>query len=184
MDDMGMAAFLSGESIREHKEYLDLLKLRFSILRESEPRLDGKDHRQIGKLPIEREIAKEAAGLSAQIAAHELFFDSFSAKRAFCPPIAARYGSENQFLYEVLRAAKEEAKNRSEFLIVGRERRKRGDRIRIAGGDLLSAMLSCEPIFAIDLCEHAYFGDYKFDKERYLLRAVSYLNLQKCADFS
>ena len=36
-----------------------------------------------------------------------------------------------------------------------------------------------EPIFAIDLCEHAYMLDYGFSRDEYLRRALGYLDLRK-----
>ena len=32
---------------------------------------------------------------------------------------------------------------------------------------------------AIDVCEHAYFADYGFDKQRYLISALPYLDITK-----
>lgn len=178
-DDIGVLAFLSRASAEDHREYLELLKTRFSVLVRDEPRLRGAAPLSILRLPIGKSVRSEAAALAAEIAAHELFFDSFSSKRAFCPALRRRFGSENGFLYEVLRAAKEAISSREEFLTVGRD--SRGE-IVFSHGDALTAVTAFDPIFAIDLCEHAYFSDYKFDKEKYLLRAVSYLNLRKITD--
>jgi superoxide dismutase len=36
--------------------------------------------------------------------------------------------------------------------------------------------LQGKPILALDLCEHAYFGDYAFCKERYIKEALRYIN--------
>ena len=40
-----------------------------------------------------------------------------------------------------------------------------------------------EPILAVDICEHVYFLDYGFDKERFLCRFLPYLSLSKIDQF-
>ena len=47
------------------------------------------------------------------------------------------------------------------------------------GGDFLSLCLPYLPLVCIDVCEHAYFLDYGFDKERYLKSALPYLDITK-----
>ena len=176
----GILCFLSGESVALHEEYLAQLCLRRSALEKSEPRLSGASLADLARLPIGKDMRAEAAGLLGEIEAHELYFASFDEKHAFCPALRKYYGSENGFLYAVLTAAKEAAKRGSAFLAVGLDR---AGKIAFADGTGASAMLAVRPVFALDLCEHAYFTDYRFDKDKYLFRAVSYLNLRKCADF-
>ena len=43
--------------------------------------------------------------------------------------------------------------------------------------DFVSAQRYAAPALAIDVCEHAYFMDYGFDRERYLVSALPYLNV-------
>ena len=54
------------------------------------------------------------------------------------------------------------------------------------GGVVLKGLYDCEqlshlgtPILAVDVCEHTYFMDYGFDKQRYLIQSLPYLNLAK-----
>ena len=40
-----------------------------------------------------------------------------------------------------------------------------------------------KPLVAIDLAEHAYFGDYGFCREEYIKAAILHLDLSKISDF-
>ena len=45
--------------------------------------------------------------------------------------------------------------------------------------DLTGVFLKYDVRLAVDLCEHAYFYDYGFDKKSYLKAALSSLDLSK-----
>ena len=47
------------------------------------------------------------------------------------------------------------------------------------GFDGLSLCLPAPPALAIDVSEHAYFLDYGFDKQRYIMAALPFLDLSK-----
>lgn len=50
--------------------------------------------------------------------------------------------------------------------------------------DAVAVMSLGTPILAIDLYEHAYYGDYAFDKESYLKGALSHLRLSTIDEYS
>ena len=55
-----------------------------------------------------------------------------------------------------------------------------GERIEVKGFyDCKSAFRFGTPTLAIDVCEHVYFMDYGFDKERYLVSSLPYLDISK-----
>jgi superoxide dismutase len=85
--------------------------------------------------------------------------------------IRSHYGSEDALRYDLIRAGMD---IRYGFLcIYFRD----GKLYYDASGDYIRLVVPNIPLLAVDVCEHAYFLDYGFDKERYLNRAVSYLNL-------
>ena len=145
-----------------------------SIFEKSYPKMAGKSCKEILKLQIKRTEREAAASLRADIRAHELYFDSFSSPNPNSPIIRRTYGSEANFIYRLNRAA--EASDG--FLFVMSDRR--GVPVIRVCGDPLSAFLSDDhPILAVDLCEHAYFYDYFFDKSAYLRAALLHLDLSK-----
>ncbi len=166
--------FISLTNYELHREHLRQLKLRMSIFEKSYPEIKGKSPKQILKLPIERTERELAAGLLADILAHELFFSSFSSPNLICPSIRGVYGSEANFIYQLSCAAE----NRGGFLFIQTDRR--GSPTFRVYNDPIMAFLSQEiPVLAIDLCEHSYFYDYFFDKQSYVRAALSHLDLSK-----
>ena len=75
-------------------------------------------------------------------------------------------------LYEVLETAKH---TEQDFVYIYLD----GGRVKIMAANPSTAFLRFRPILALDLCEHAYFIDYAFDKERYLRAALAHFNLEK-----
>lgn len=166
--------FLSCESNDFHKEHLNTLKLRLSVFEASYSSVHGADYRKISGLRIPRSEKCEILALKAEIEAHELFFNSFVENSERCCKneiISGIYGSEVKFLYDVLRYAID----KSGFLIFYL---KRSSSIGVyAGPDYARVLMHNDARLAVDLFEHAYFTDYGFDKEKYLSRALSNLNL-------
>ena len=166
--------FISQTNYELHREHLRQLKLRMSIFEKSYPQIKGKSPRQILKLPIDRTEREAAASLLADILAHELFFDSFSSTNTTSRPVRDAYGSEANFLYLISR----KAEKCHGFLFVVQDRC--GVPEIVAYNEPLSAFLSnATPTLAVDLCEHAYFYDYFFDRESYVKAALSRLDLSK-----
>lgn len=166
--------FISRTNCDLHKEYLRTLKLQMSIFEKSYPGMTGKSCREILKLPIKRSEREEAAALKADILAHELYFSSFSSANIASPLLRDVYGSEAAFVYELSSAAmKSEG-----FLFICYDKTGRiGWQSCSKPIEMFSSGLV--PILALDLCEHAYFCDYFFDKERYVKAAVAHLDFSK-----
>ena len=166
--------FISQTNYELHREHLRQLKLRMSIFEKSYPEIVGTSCKEILKLPIKRPERVTAAALYADILAHELYFSSFAASNTVSPAIRKTYGSEANFIYQLTMAAGDS----SGFLFVSTDRR--GAPQISVHTDPLSAYLSdSTPTLALDLCEHAYFYDYFFDKAAYLRAALARLDLSK-----
>ena len=166
--------FISRTNYEIHKEHLRTLKLRMSIFEKSYPEMAGKSCKELLRLPIRRTEREEAAVLKADILAHELYFSSFSAHNSTAELVRKAYGSEATFLYQLSRAAIEA----NGFLFVFAD--KRGVPIWKAYREPLELFSQgITPILALDLCEHAYFYDYFFNKAEYVKAAIAHLDLSK-----
>lgn len=168
--------FIGENTARLHKEYLNTLMLKYSILKKSASELSGLSVSDIKKnRGIRSEIKAEAIALLSEILAHELYFSSFGIQGARCERIKSIYGSESSFLYSVLR----EALNFGEgyCFIVESGNGIYAKNTKAPREIYLNDRIS--PKLCIDLYEHAYYGDYGFDREAYLSRALYSLNLSK-----
>ena len=169
---MGIVDFLTERAYAEHKKYCNDLKLRYSVLKKSEGRLSGLSLSEIAhKREIKREIRTEAIRLHSEIAAHEIYFSSFSSVGTCSRLVKRCYGSEASFLYEIFKASRDFGEG---FCFIG----KRGEDIYFkcvkTPSDIL---LFSEPTLAVDLFEHAYFRDFGHGREDYLNSALQRLNL-------
>lgn len=163
--------FLSEENITLHKEYIRQKRLKYSILESSLPSVRGASVGDLFRLKLDKRDRRDALLLLPEIVLHDVFFSSFSEERYVrSEPVSSIYGSEAKLLNELYRLSKDKSHG---FLIID------------SGGsasvvtDYATALRFSTPKLALDLCEHAYFLDYGFDKERYLVTALSYLNLKK-----
>lgn len=155
-----------------HAEHLRTLKLQMSIFEKSYPELSGKSCREILRLPLKRTEREAAAALKADILAHELYFSSFSSPHQKSDCVRGAYGSEANFIYQLYRAAEGE----DGFLFIKPDRR--GTPIwQICHRSLEGYLSAATPILAVDLCEHAYFYDYGFDRLSYLKNALANIDL-------
>ena len=163
--------FLSEENISLHKEYVRQMRLRYSILESSIPSLSGAHVRDLYNLRLTKKDRNDALELLSDITLHDIYFSSFcEQKNVRCETVASAYGSEPAFLNHLFALAK---KTKFGFLIVD------GNAGAHVVTDFISAFSNTDPVLAIDLCEHAYFMDYQFDRDSYLVNCLSYLDLTK-----
>ena len=165
--------FLSERSILLHKEYLNSLILKSNIFEKSYRELKNEKNSDVIKSKIKNEEKRKYLTLIMKIKAHRIFFESFSNEYARPKCLKNDYSSAEDFLYKVRCAAEDED---SKFLYVVKNK----DKISYLTVRSFTDFLDMERvILAIDLCEHAYFYDYGFDKDSYIRAAVSRLNLGK-----
>ena len=163
--------FLSERSIRLHREYLKDIKLKISVFEKSYPILSGvniEDIPRVKILPFERELFFR---LKCEELLHEVYFSSFDMCRKRCDKISREYGSEANFLYNIIR----ESEGKTGYIVIYLD----GDKPRYYIGNDYRALLKIKPILVVDLMEHSYFLDYAFDREKYLKNALNSLNLAK-----
>ena len=169
-----MNHFLSEENIALHREYLRQLKLKYSILEDSVEGLKGAELRDIYRMKISQRDRSDAIGFLSEIKAHDIFFSSFSGEAyPRSDTVRKAYGSEAAFLNQLYRRC---LSQKFGFVFVYAF----NGGVEIEGfTDERDAFRYGTPILAIDVCEHTYFLDYGFDKERYLLSSLPYLDISK-----
>ena len=163
--------FLSEENIALHKEYVRQRRLKYSILEGSVPALCGASVGCVMRLRLDRRDRADALSLLPEIVLHDIFFSSFSdVGYPRSPLLASEYGSEAAYLDGLYRLC---INSTHGFLVI-----EKGGGASVVC-DYPSAFRYADPVLALDLCEHAYFLDYGFDRERYLVSALSYFDLTK-----
>lgn len=166
--------FLSERNLEMHREYLNDLMLKFRIFEKSYPEIVGKDIDGIYRTLSNREERKSAVSLLAEIEAHKLYFSSFTSEKIQSSRIKKQFGSTPQFIYELRVIAKT---SKSGFLIVYED----SSGIKLYCGDKYDSIIAKgKSLLALDLCEHAYFYDYGFRREEYILNAISHFDFSKC----
>ena len=173
-----MTEFLSEENLTLHNEYLRALLLRYSILQKSISGIIGKNVSEIFRMRLPYAERKDVFALLPEIELHELYFASFCASKNLRSAILCeRFGSEAAFLNLLYRLGMQLEYG---FIAVNMS----GGRIEcITAKDYVDAYRFGVPMLAIDVCEHAYFYDYGFDKSAYLISALPYLDLSKIDNF-
>ena len=171
-----MRLFLSENSIRGHKEYLAELKLKYSVLVKSEPRLSDLSLDKIHKQNLKNDIKIEAVTLLSEIKAHEIYFSSFCECVGKNEKIKKKYTSADSLRYEIFSCAR---RAHTGFLFVFLER----GGVRIEARDKPPYFSIRTPTLALDLCEHSYFLDYGFRRDEYLRQAMGYLDLSKIEEY-
>lgn len=170
-----MVEILSERAVQMHRDYLNELILRRSIFEKSYPNGVFDSYiRGRGLASDERERMRE---LDKQISAHKIFFDSFSnIKYQHSELVKKQYGDVSHLLNEVFRVC---MASDGGFVYIVMQR----GRVEICARKEKSEP-PAEPVLAVDICEHVYFLDYGFDKEKFLCRILPYLSLCKIDQFS
>ena len=169
-----MKTFLSEESIALHKEYLYALHLKYSILQKSVNDIKNKNIREIARQKLPRDVKNEAIELISEIVLHNTFFASFTNGRQVNSRRACKYYGSVAAMLNALYSLSLKAEGG--FLCVFLRGERPISRIVTVSG---YPAFSSEPVLSVDLCEHAYFLDYGFDKRAYLLAALPHLDLSR-----
>ncbi len=165
--------FLSDRSLEMHKEYQNDLILKYRIFEKSYPELKNSDINGIYKSRIQRSERAAAAKLYSEILAHKIYFSSFTEHNSPCERIKREYGSVAGFLYVIKEKCRE---CDGGFLLIYDDR---GRIFAYCGRDYEKILSSKNVVLALDLCEHAYFYDYGFKKEDYVINAISHFDFSK-----
>ena len=173
-----MTEFLSEENLALHREYLRTCSLKYSILEKSIRGISRKQVTEILGMRLPRAQRNDVLALLPEIELHELYFKSFcDIKNVRSSLVCERFVSEAGFLNYLYRLGMGLDHG---FVTVN----VKGDKIEcMATDDYASCYTTGIPVLAIDLCEHAYFYDYGFDKSGYLINALPYIDLTRIDEF-
>ena len=177
MDISNLRCFLSEDNISLHKDHYGNLLSLSNVIYKSFPALKDVDPNDLKKIRIKSVRQNEYLPALNLAHLHKIFFGSFTDKPARCDYIRKWYSSEDDFLYGAYLAARESF---SSFVYFFVHRDGRPD-FKITDGESYSFEYS--PVLAVDLFEHSYFMDYGFDRDRYIRRAFSVLNLEKLGNY-
>ena len=167
---------VSDKTLLLHKGYLEKQKLKYSVCEKSYPCIKGKGIGEINKMrSIARGDKENITSLSCDIILHETYFQSFGREYQSSEVVRKLYRTETSFLYTVYEASMQ---SDGGFVVIRAER----DKIIIDCVSQPSKLLN-KPILAVDICEHAYFYDFGFEKEKYLERVLPRLNLNMLDNF-
>ena len=172
MNIKALTLFLTEGNLREHFDYLRMMRLKYSVLVKSVPSLEGKEISSVIKSSFDPEIKTEAVNLLWQIKSHELFFDSFTDTPSLNINFKNNGISKEGFIYDILTMAKDKEWG---FLYIYRDRK--NNLVKSYTDKYDGAFCKYIPLLCLDLYEHTYFLDYRFKKEKYLRNALSNFNL-------
>lgn len=162
--------FVSERALSLHKGFLNSLRLRCSAIEKSSPKCIGKSLYEISRLSFKNK--EDIMKLRCEIMAHEIFFSSFGEMYQSSVVVKNTYRTEANFLYELLEFSK---KCECEYVGVYLDKKS----LFFREGNARELFSRGNPVIIIDICEHAYFLDYGFEKEDYLRNLIPYLNLRK-----
>ncbi|MBR2930976.1 MAG: hypothetical protein IKC32_07080 [Clostridia bacterium] len=193
-----MTSFISERVIDAHEKEIERLSLKLSVLGGGKGRggaaaqKDGEgsmtclrsgckaDAREyyVGR-GKSRRVGREAKGVEAELRAlrydielHGVYFQSFGEQSYVASSaVRAAFGSESGLAYRLLSMGMAREGGFVGVFSVG------GRLGLFSAGSAEEVYSLGTPLLAIDLCEHAYFYDYLFDKEDYLRAAIAHLDL-------
>ena len=174
METQALRAFLSEDTVKLHASHLSDIQLKYSVIKKSIPELNGKTLREIMKMRLGKDVKDDILPLINSIKSHIMYFSSFALNPKPCNEIRRYYSSEAAFLYEMYLVARETPFG---FLYISLS--DRGTPIALVSDGFSLPSSTSPPRLAIDLCEHAYFLDYHFDKDRYLRACLSHLDISR-----
>lgn len=164
--------FVSERNYLMHKDAAGKDALRLGVLLRSVPKSVADDVGKLMRMRVTGMDMRSVSELKASVVLHKVFFDSFRDGR-FSPSEAVRqhFGSEAALRSMMLREAMQKPRG---FVALLLSRKKP---LVLASESALDILLRGTPLLAIDISEHAYYGDWGFDKEGYLKAAISRLDL-------
>ncbi len=150
------------------------LNHKISVIEKSYPALFGKSPEMLLKMHLPRECEREVRELAIDYISHKTYFSSFADNDRPCPAVKKYYSSENALLYEILELAKG---SREGFIYIFSSVNSKP--VIIHSEKCRDAFIKHSPKLALDICEHAYFSDYGFQRDLYLRNAVARIDIAK-----
>lgn len=176
MNTRGMTSFLTEDNVSSHISYMKMLRCKYSLEEKSFPQIKGKGIAELSKASISAEIKREMLNKLIAWKSHELYFSSFALEVGRCEKIKKYFSSTDAMLYEIENTAQTVSEG---FVYVSWT----GKSIKIFTSDMpYNYFVKYQPQLALDLCEHSYFLDYRFNRESYVTNALAHLNISVIDD--
>lgn len=169
--------FLSERAEAMHREHARMIELRYSVMEKSIPQLKnikGRDIREISRQKLNKRDMSDAVQLLGETLAHRLYFSSY---RRSSEPLRASADLDRYFIAELQNSLYRSAMTQIYGYVCISARR--GALIIDSAQSGAELFLRGEPVLLLDVCEHAYFLDFGFDRESYVLAAISHLDLSR-----
>ena len=165
-----MCSFLDERYYEAHKEYLRGLKLRYSVFEHEFPVIKNVNYQELRRVKLARQDRINVQSLALEILLHEAYFSSFTSnENTHSESVRELLCSEDNLKSQLYGMAMS-----SGVKFVGVV--ERSDKAQLFVVNDYSRFLDGQVIIAVDMCEHAYFGDYGFNKEKYIRYALKYIN--------
>lgn len=170
---------ISAKTIEVHynKHYLGYLNKLNNVLNSInyDYRYDVKDLiKHIDEFPID--VRDDIVFYAGGVINHELYFDNLKftpMEGSLLKAIVKKYGSENQFKEEFIKASNNLVGSGYTFLVVNKQNDLGIINTSNQDSPYLYGMI---PIMAIDLWEHSYYLDYLNDRSQYILNFFNVIN--------
>ena len=173
-----MTEFLSETALLRLREHLNGLRLRLSILQKSVNGIKIDNINDIMRQNIPRDIKREALDLLVRIQMEALFLDSFAPVRfQSSTAVLTLFGSTGALLNRIFAVAMDNP--HGYVTVAGRRGKIEVEHYEYPHLPAANFFDWGASVLAVDICEHAYYLDYGFDKRAYLLAALPYLALSR-----
>ncbi len=165
----GILQFIDEAAYAQHTAYARQLAAREQLLRRGRV----SDERSLFELYRHRTRAdtRPLYEIRVEAMSHELYFSSFCVYPSISDTFCRTYGGLTSFFHRLC----EQAMAARAFLYIGTERG------TLITSDDIGVFLRKKqwPLLCIDVCEHAYFSDYGFERTAYVKAAVGHLDVAR-----
>ncbi len=169
-----MLLFLTAENIKSHMDYMNTVFSKYMIYEKSISALSGKTAREISKMRLKSDEKREILSLLTEYLSHKTYFSSFAKNNTRYPEIKKYFTSEDDFCYQVIERARHEADG---YIYIIKD--KKGAPHIVHSSECRDIYINYTPTLALDLCEHAYFADYGYNRDEYIRRAATRMDISK-----
>ncbi len=168
MGEFGIEQFISEGALKKHRDYAESVRLREQVKRSGKT-FDDRSLVQLYRGHTKESVAPLYAD-AVESFSHTLYFSSFCIYPTVSDGFCRSFGGLTSFFHRLfVEACKAQA-----FFYIGTDAHG-----QLCLSDDIGRFLRKNrlPTLAVDVCEHAYFADYGFDKTAYIRAAVGHLDV-------
>ncbi len=168
MGEFGIEQFISEGALKKHRDYAESVRLCEQVKRSGKT-FDDRSLMQLYRQRTKASVAPLYAD-AVESFSHTLYFSSFCMYPTVSDEFCGRFGGLTSFFHRLFT----EACEARAFFYIGTDAHE-----HLCLSDDIGVFLRKNrlPALAVDVCEHAYFTDYGFDKIAYIRAAVGHLDV-------